>query len=149
MNPRSAVIAAILLGLILLATGIYLLTTAWWPRRRGDRRHCKVCDYILDSIDGVERCPECGTSVANGVNILLGDRIRRPPRALAGLMLSILGLAIAAGGQAAISGGIDLYRTMPTSWVIRNAGSSSTTIAERAWAELDRRFTLNQLSEVH
>lgn len=133
---------SIILPIVLILLGIELIWVGFWPRRKGDAPHCRGCGYALVGNES-GACPECGREWTD-TTVLRGERHRRKGIGIAGSLLLLLGLAIG-GGLRLID--IDWYRYLPESLVVKDAGSSNSTIATRAWNELVRRRTIAPLAE--
>jgi len=111
------------------------------PRLVGHTPHCRACGYmLLGNKSG--RCPECGADLTPG-NIVIGQRQSR--RALIGCTLASIACLVFFGQRVARQ--IEWYHYRPGSWVIADAGSADASLADRAWAELNRRRGLGKLSD--
>ena len=49
-NPHVGILPAIIIGLLLLALGFRLLFIAIYRKRKGDKPHCRKCDYQLTGL---------------------------------------------------------------------------------------------------
>lgn len=133
----------------LLLLGLVLLKAGAWPRRTGATPHCAGCGYILHGLSlsaADARCPECGRSLAPPLGVVIGHRHRRGGLTITGASLLLVGLAAAVIFSRTDFRTIDWYAYKPTAWVIRDLGSSSPAVSNRAWAELTARLKANRLS---
>ena len=71
--------------------------------------------------------------------VIRGEWRRRRGRAAAGVLLAVLGLALAVGVLSPGVRQVDWYRYRPGAWVIRDFKWSDPARSNRAWAELNRR----------
>ncbi|MDB5323687.1 MAG: hypothetical protein JWN40_5318 [Phycisphaerales bacterium] len=125
--------------------GLWLLKRGRWPRRRGNGRFCRRCEYDLSGLTSA-RCPECGTELSER-NVATGERRRRAGLALTGAMLLIISLA----GLGTVWWGplkqVDWYRYKLSRWVAADLRSTDEDLVERAWNELERRRAEGPLSD--
>lgn len=146
----SVPLTLLLLGLplVLLLVGGFLLGSAIFPRRRGDTRYCRKCNYNLTGSSG-ERCPECGANLAAPGAVVVGERrIRRIRLAVAigVLLLGVLPLTFVAVRAAGL---INWYQLRPTRWVVADLRAADLNLAAKAAGELHRRLKAGQLETEH
>ena len=145
MLQSSPTILQLLLFLALppLILSLVLLKIAYLPRRRGLTPHCSKCNYTLTGLDS-DRCPECGQPLSPTTTVH-GERPRHPILGALGSLLLLLAIAntaiILAGDN------VNWYRYKPTAWVIQDAADPAPALAQKAWAELQRRMQDNDLTE--
>ena len=133
---------SIVFPIALMLRGLALIKVGLWPRRRGDTPHCRGCGYpLVGNQSGT--CPECGREFTDAT-VVRGERQRHKAIGIAGVATFVLGVTIGGGLW---FGDIDWYRYLPERWIVKDAGSSNPTIAQRAWGELVRRRTIAPLSE--
>lgn len=136
-------IVLLLLALVLGLTGLALLVRGLRPRRTGDTPHCARCNYTLTgNVSG--RCPECGSDLSTSTSIVVGDRHKKPVRAVFGTLLLILALT---GAWFVAGRDFDPYMLKPTGWVLSDLDDAATSA--RAWAELQRRMKDGPLAPAH
>ena len=141
----SPTIAQLLLFFALppLILSLVLLKIAYLPRRSGLTPHCSKCNYTLTGL-GSDRCPECGQPLSPTTTVH-GERPRRPILGAVGslfLLLAIANTAIILAGD-----NVNWYQYKPTAWVIQDAADPAPALAQKAWAELQRRMQDNDLTE--
>lgn len=137
----------LVLGISLLALGLFLLVLWHRSRRAGTTPHCRKCDYNLTGLDLLvsppPRCPECG-SVLRGRRIVCGDRVRR--RAAFAGIVAVLLLGVALVGRGLGPSLSSLYWAWkPADLLIFDLDSGDSKIVERAVLELARRVQADSL----
>ena len=117
-------------------------------KRVGDTPHCRKCEYPLRGIDS-DRCPECGADLRAPGGVVVGERVpRRGPAAL-GVGIGLVALFVLVAGARPVVRYFDHYRLMPTGWLVNRVGSPTPAVANRAWAELNRRMQDGDLAVGH
>lgn len=138
--PQAMLIA----GIALLVLGLILIGRAWWPRRKGETRHCKRCNYNLQGLQS-SQCPECGQALTPAT-MIKGQRHRRPALAAFAIFLLLIGLASTLLSQSQRILKTDWYSYKPTDWIIADLKSSDIALYDRAWKEIDYRLTAKKFS---
>lgn len=140
-NPSWLTWPVLLLIAAAIGLGLWLLRRGWWPKRIGEAPHCAACEYLLVGLEGAERCPECGSTLA-GSGIVYGERHRRAWVGLIGLFLLLLSIAflIASGPLAQVP----WYHYRPFAWVLKDLDVPA--LQPTASAEVRRRLGANALS---
>jgi hypothetical protein len=114
-------------GTAVLVPASAMIFFGWKGRRIGDHPHCRHCGFdLFGKPPESTRCSECGTDVANPKSVVVGIHQVRRRWVLAGLFSLILGLMMAgeAGHEYAIHA--DLYRLLPTWWLLWDLDSPAT-----------------------
>src|SRR5258706_3467735 len=143
-SPEHLAWITAIVGSIALV-GLCLLKIGRWPRRRGNGRYCRSCEYNLSGLTSA-RCPECGAELSVQTEVT-GERRRRAGLAWIGALLLIISLA----GLGMVWWGplkqVDWYRYKPSRWVAADLRSTDDELVERAWNELERRRRDRPLSD--
>ena len=134
-----------LLGALIASVGVAMALRARRGLRRGDRPHCRRCDYSLVGIAS-DHCPECGTPLTTQ-NIVRGQRVRRPGLMAGGGAVALVGVAVLVAGGTAAADRVDWYRLKPAAWLIADLESGPPSLAARAWTVLRRRDDVGALSD--
>ena len=122
-NGYSAVVELGIAGALLLPA-MGLIIFGGKGRRIGDHPHCRKCGFdLFGKPPESTRCNECGTDLTSANSIVLGLWQARRWAVLSGLFMLILGLML--GGEAGweYTTGLDWYRWLPTSWLLREFDS--------------------------
>ncbi|MFZ4575073.1 MAG: hypothetical protein ACOYN0_11790 [Phycisphaerales bacterium] len=121
--------------------GVIIAWLGFRVRRVGVGKRCRACEYELDSIAaGVDRCPECGSSLKSADSVVAGVARRRP-------WLSVVGLAIAIGGVPGFVQWVTprLWSVQPT-WLLREMVAADGALTSQAMRELLARQARLELS---
>jgi len=140
----SFALALVVLALLFAAGGVSLVVRGA-RRRVGDDRHCRKCEYNLTGLAS-ERCPECGAALGMRRAVIHGTRRRSRPAIVIGGLLTLFAIALAAGVGVAAVRQMDVYRVAPVWLLTYWMNGADVRTAERAFGELDRRYTLGTLS---
>ena len=116
------------------------LVRGFWCRRVGTTPFCRHCDYNLTGISG-DRCPECGTVLAES-RMTFVRHIRRPGYIATGILILIPAFVL----LSALLQKISLVPLLPFGVLTRDFQSSDHQTAILAWDELDRRLSAGKLS---
>jgi hypothetical protein len=135
--PSLAALAVTLTGLLLLVRGLR-------GRKVNTDPLCRKCRYDLTGLVS-ERCPECGSVVAE-VGTITSHRHRRWGLALAGLVLLSPWLPLLWTGGLGHLGSLDGYRYKPAAWVFNDMDSDNPSLVNRAARELLHRLRHGELN---
>ena len=114
-------------GTALLVPASTLIFFGGKGRRVGDHPHCRHCGFdLFGKPPESTRCSECGTDVANPQSVVVGVRQVRRRLVLAGLFSLILGLMMAGEAGHEYANHADLYRFLPTWWLLWDLDSPAT-----------------------
>lgn len=145
-NPHVGILPAIIIGLLLLALGFRLLFIAIYRKRKGDKPHCRKCDYQLTGLITEQTCcPECGNDLRTSKAVVKGSRFTHKPLLITAAVINFvaLGLLISCGYQFHATNQWLKYK--PTAWLINDAAKELNKTDHKNTKELIQRvsqFTL-------
>jgi hypothetical protein len=137
-----------LLPMLLLVSGVFLLTRGLRGYAIDGHPVCRTCDFDLVGLPADSaRCSECGTDLATPGAVRTGNRRRRPKLAVAGGLLIVPAVLMAAVLIFANVTAVQWVHYAPHWYLLRQATSPTAATHKPALAELSRRQSLSVLSD--
>jgi hypothetical protein len=123
--PRDfSPILGFFLGIALVLPAASLIFVGWKGRRVGDHPHCRKCGFdLFGKPPDSTRCGECGADLADDRSMVTGIRQTRRGLVLTGLFTLILGLMLMGEASREYFSNADLYRFLPTWWLLHERDS--------------------------
>jgi hypothetical protein len=122
-----------------MAVGMVVAWAGWRGVRVGQHPHCAACDFDLHQLsEETQRCPECGAFIRVADAVRLGRRRLVKGLIAAGLVLVVIGGAVAVQGTTGMWAGAAKWKTV--GWLQSDLGGANDVAMRRAAEELARRI---------